>query len=61
MTIADLNPPAIHHHARYLWALVGRTLLLLGKRKGLIRVGQRFRLVHALRSDPLGPALHTLP
>ena len=59
-TIADLNPPAVHHHARHLRNLIDGTLLLCGQRKRLVRGGQRLGLLDALRPDSLRPALHAL-
>ena len=60
LTIANLNPPAVHHDARHLGNLIGRTLLPLRKRQRLVRRGLSFGFGDPLLADPLGPALHPL-
>jgi hypothetical protein len=61
VTIAELNPPAVHRHTRHLGNLIGWTLLPLGKRKRLIGVGLLLGFLRPLCSYPLCPTLHSLP
>ena len=58
--IADLNPSAVHHHARHLRNLVGRALAALGKWQRLIGLRLLARLFHTLGADPLRPPLDPL-
>jgi hypothetical protein len=60
LTLANLNPPAIHLHAGDGWNLARGTCATRGQRQRLIRRGRRFDFDDPLLAHALRPALDTL-